>query len=183
VHARLIVLLDRKEGETSSDARERANSRLMSESFTGEGGLFASPPSDWFVIGGRWSGQLTELKLDQDQWKAFRVEYEDRRLGWISKKNPEEKQKARAQKLFRQFFPEFKGELPVNRDPYETLGFEDDAQVLDEVLYEFLEGLEDYAQDGSLYEGGCFVDLDDPRAGLDLAIIGKKWCVVIDFHS
>ncbi len=187
MHARLIVLLDKQDGETSLDARERANERLLREGFAGQGGgLFASSPSDWFVIGGRWSGQLTELRLDQDKWKAFRAEYEDQRLGWISRKNPEEKQKARAQKLFRQFFPEFKGEPPVSRDPYEVFGFEDDAQVLDEVLFEFLEGLEDYgdiAQGNDLYSGGCFVDLDDPYAGLDSAIVGKKWCIVIDFHS
>ncbi len=184
MHARLIVLLDKRQGETSRDVRRRADLRLTSEGFTGEGGLFASPPSDWFVIGGRFSGCLTELRLDQDKLRAFRVEYGDQGLDWAGRKSSEEKQRAKAQKLFLQFFPEFKGEPPVWRDDYQTLGYEDDAQVLDEALYKFLGELEGYVRGGDdLYHGNCFVDLDDAYNELSLDSIGKKWVVVVDFHS
>ncbi|GAH61987.1 unnamed protein product, partial [marine sediment metagenome] len=59
MHGRLVVLLDKQEDETSLDARQRADDRLVSQGFVGEGGLFHSPPSDWFVIGGRFSGYLS----------------------------------------------------------------------------------------------------------------------------
>lgn len=184
MHARLIVLLDKRESETSHDARQRADSSLMSQGFTGEGGLFASPPSDWFVIGGRWSGCLTRLRLDPDTRAAFWEEYENQKLDQVSRENPEEKQRARAQEYFRQFFPEFEGEPPVNRDSYQTLGYEDDAQILDKVLYEFLFTLKGYIQVGDdLYDGNCFVDLDDAYTELSPDSIGKKWCIVVDFHS
>lgn len=184
MHARLIVLLDKREGESSRDARRRADARLISEGFSGEGGLFTSHPSDWFVIGGRWSGQLTELRLDQNRWNAFQTECENQKLGWPSRGDPEGEKRAKAHNLFLSFFPEFDGEPPIWRDQYRPLGYEDDAQVLDKTLYEFLLTLKGYVQVGDdLYDGSCFVDLDDAYTELSQDSIGKKWCIVVDFHS
>jgi len=185
VHARLIVLVDREDNDTSLEARQAAESLLELHNFVGGGGLFASPPADWFVIGGRWSGFLQVLRYDpHNKWDAFWKEFYDRKLDWRGEGFPPgNKQTERAEELFRQFFPDFEGEPPIYRDPYRSLGYEDDAQVLDETLFKFLKRIEDYAQGGDLYEGGCFVDLDNPYDGLKPGAIGRKWVILVDFHS
>ena len=185
MHSRLIVLIDRKGNESSLDARKRVEAQLIQEGFAGEGSLFVCHPADWFVIGGRWSGELTRIRLDQEKLEAFREEFEKEKLGWVGKDKPEEEQKRKAIELFRQFFPDFQGEPPVWRDSYAELGYEDDAQVLDETLFRFVKELKSYPDDASLedlLDGRCFVDLDDPYEELTADAIGKKWCVVIDFH-
>jgi hypothetical protein len=185
MHSRLIVLVDRNGNESSLDARKRAEAKLIEEGFAGEGSLFVSHPADWFVIGGRWSGELSRARLDQEKLKAFWEEFEKQELGWVGRDKPEEEQKAKAIELFGQFFPDFQGEPPVWRDSYAYLGFEDDAQVLDEALFSFIKELKSYPDDASLedlLDGNCFVDLDDPFEQLTEDAIGKKWCVVVDFH-
>lgn len=185
MHCRLIVLVQEDGAESSLDARQTVEAQLMNQSFVGEGGLFASPPADWFVIGGRWSGSLTQLRLDRDRLSAFWKEFDSQRLGWVGRNRPEEQQKTKALELFAQFFPDFEGEPPVWRDAYERLGYEDDAQILDETLFRFLKELKGYPQEAGLddlYRGRCYVDLDQPHEELTSDAIGKKWCVVVDFH-
>jgi len=185
MHSRLIALVNRNSNESSLDARRKVEARLIQEGFAGEGGLFVSHPADWFVIGGRWSGELTAARLDQEKLKAFWEEFERLELGWVSRDKPEEEQKRKAIELFRQFFPDCQGGPPVWRDNYTHLGYEDDAQVLDRPLFDFVKELKSYPHNGSredLYDGRCFVDLDEPYEELTAGAIGKKWCVVVDFH-
>jgi len=185
MHSRLIALVNRNSNESSLDARRKVEARLIQEGFAPEGGLFVSPPVDWFVIGGRWSGELTRARLHQEKLKAFWEEFERLELGWVSRDKPEEEQRAKAMELFRRFFPDFEGEPPVWRDSYAHSGFEDDAQVLDEALFDFIRELKSYPDKASLrdlYDGRCFVDLDEPYEELTVDAIGKKWCVVVDFH-
>lgn len=47
------------EKTTLEDARSYVHQWLLDEGFTSEG-RFSNAPSDWFVIGGRWSGYLLE---------------------------------------------------------------------------------------------------------------------------
>jgi hypothetical protein len=185
MHSRLIVLVDRNGNESSLDARKRAEARLIEEGFAGEGSLFVSHPADWFVIGGKWSGELIRVRLDQDKLKAFRGEFEKQELGWVGKDKPEEEQRAKAMELFGRFFPDLEGEPPVWRNSYQHLGYEDDAQVLDEPLFNFVRKLKSYPDKATLddlLDGNCFVDLDGPCEELTEDTIGKKWCVVVDFH-
>jgi len=185
MHSRFIVLVDKNENGNSLAVRQRVESELIDQGFAGEGSLFVCHPADWFVIGGRWSGELTRARLDQEKLKAFWEESEKHELGFIGKDKPEEEQKAKTVELFKQFFPDFQGEPPVWRDSYVFLGFEDDAQVLDEPLFNFIKGLKSYPNNATLedlLDGGCFVDLDDPSEELTEEAVGKKWCVVVDFH-
>jgi len=188
MHARLIVLVDKKDGDTSEYIRYKVNDRLADEGFSDSGGIFNSAPADWYVIGGRFSGWLTELRLDQDKVKAFWKEFGKRRLGWVSKEHPEEEQRAKVELLFLEYFPDFKGMMPVYRDySYESLGFEDDAQILDELLLSrFINlGLDTLFQpypEMEVESGRCYVDLDDPGTPLTIEDIGNKWVVVVDFH-
>lgn len=189
MHARLIVSVDREGYETSEDARRGVGDRLVAEGLVGEGGIFSSPPAEWFAIGGRWSGELTLARLEQGKVKVFWQRFRDQKLGWISGisgSKSEKLQRAKALELFRQSFPDFEGELPVWRGAYRRdLGYEDDAQVLDEALLHFLESLKWYPEEvglDALYEGECWVDLDDPWEELTSKDVGKKWVVVVDFY-
>jgi len=85
---------------------------------------------DWYVIGGRWSGELTEIKLDQDKLKKIREEFEKQGLNWISMEKTNEIQKEKSHKLWREFFGnEWKDEeIPIYRDSYAENGFNDDIQ-------------------------------------------------------
>ena len=185
MHSRLIVLLDRADVEESLAARQATEARLITEGLVGEGGLFATHPADWFVIGGRWSGCLTLARLNPEKLDAFGRAYEGSGLGCRDVKRSAEAQQEEAYALFRRFFPDHLGEPPVWRDAHRTLGYEDDAQVLDETLLGILAKLKPYpswADLEDLYRGACTVDLDDPDAALTLDALDKKWCVVVDFH-
>ncbi len=184
MHCRLIVLVDRDDGESSLEVRKRVASRLLDEGFSGDGGLFISHPADWFVVGGRWSGELTSARLDQEKLKAFEEAFSQQQSGWSGKDRSGLKE--RELELLHEFFPQFQGKAPLlSRDNYAFEGYDDDAQVLDETLLGFVQKLKRYPDEadlGNLYDGGCSVDLDNPFGALTKDDIGKKWCVVVDFH-
>jgi hypothetical protein len=183
MHSRLIVLTDKRDSESSLEVRTRVVSELDEAGFCGEGNLFASYIADWFVIGGRWSGELTALRLNQEKINEYWAEFEKQKLGWTNKENSEEKQRAKAHKLFKEFFPNFEGDIPIYRDTYAELGFDDDAQILDATLLAFLKSLKQFPDcPDDIRDGDCFVDLDEPDSELTEDAIGKKWCVVVDFH-
>ena len=59
MHYRVLVTFEKEAAKTSQEAREYAFWTLMEDtSFIG-GGRFGSAWCDWFVIGGRWSGELS----------------------------------------------------------------------------------------------------------------------------
>ena len=190
MHYRMFALLPKDEVETSQEARENVQSELENDtSFVGEGGRFNSPVADWFVIGGRWSGALTQAILDKEKLKKFFKEFQEKKLGWINRDNPEEKQREKSHKLFRKYFPDFKGEIPLYRDSYNHIGYDDDAVLVDKEIYKtHLKRLEKTYDWGKAKEGEWHVELiclyDDYPAKLTAKnIIGKYWIVVVDYHS
>lgn len=80
MHQLYLVLLQ-DEQSSSKEARTKATEVLQEQGFVSEGGYFAGGKGDWFVIGGRWSGFLTdviktkkELKekdFDRDQYRIL----------------------------------------------------------------------------------------------------------------
>ena len=181
MHARLIALLDRMGSASSLHARKRAATRLRDEGLIEGGGLFCPPLADWFVIGGRWSGCLTWARIEEERLKAFWRGFHE--MGGID--DGSEADRAIGEVLFKEHFPDLTGVSPFGRTSRRELGYEDDAQVLDEALWGFLERLGQYpiaADTGRLLRGGCFVNLDDPYEALAEEDIGRKWCVVVDFH-
>jgi len=177
MHQLLYVLVPTDEASTSEEARNLAMGFLDAEGFCGDSTLFRRPPADWFVIGGRYSGELTRLHLDRDKWRAYQRELND----WRGHGGSEG-----GKALFREIFPDFEGQLPIFRnDTYAPLGQEDDAQIVDEVLFRYLHGLLQYPLDTADILGGpCVVNLDDPYETVHAEnIIGKSWVVVVDFHS
>ena len=89
---------------------------------------------DWYVIGGRWSGTLREDSLDKKKLAKYHKEFEKRKLGWTSAENSEEAQREKAWALWREMFPEWKGDPPVYRDRYKQEGQSDDVLPLSECL-------------------------------------------------
>ena len=189
MHYRLFVTFNKKKAKTSEDARVYVESKLIqggfvyeSEDWDEEGNFIGKPLSkfhgwcDWFVTGGRWSGELAIRRLNQKKIDKFRKAF-DKKYGWYT--NVEIKANMRQQQsknLFREYFPNFKGEHPFWRYNYEPQGFEDDAQIVDEKLYK--ECLKHF--EGQYIVEEHFIDLDKEK--VNLKFIKKKWIVVVDFH-
>ena len=148
MHYLLLVTMDRRHAKTSTTARRSVLERLYAiPSFVaGEDGQTWSI-ADWFVIGGRFTGLLSD----------------GRQTTWL---------------------PKVYAELTAPRDPHRDLGYEDDAQIVDQVLYDRL--LAPYARQNMRYDRSeghlAFLDLDgDPVA--PTTFIARKWLVVVDYHS
>ena len=103
-------------------------------------------------------------------------------MGWYGGNRTKEQDNEELINLFKEMFPNFQGLPPVARDSYKNSGYEDDAQILDEVLFEKLKTLKRFDDRDTLCDGECYVDLDEPYEELPQDAIGRKWCVVVDFH-
>ena len=182
MHARLIVLVDKEHAEDSEGAREYVESKLIANEFAGEGNLFSSPPADWFVIGGRWSGELTWWRLGKEVEDKFYAVAKERDLTRCGGERTEEQCDQQLIALFREIVPDFDGEPPIGRDTYAHRGYEDDAQILDEGFFNRLQVLKSF-RDGDLGDGCHYIDLDAPFEKLTENAIGQKWVVIVDFHS
>jgi len=192
MHYRLLVTFGKDKAKNSQEAREYANSELFNDSsFCGDGGRFSSPIADWFVIGGRWSGELsrqTWAKEVEEKISALEKETGLEVWGCFCRKGSnneklQAKLKVKVEKLYKKATPtKYRNSgLCYDRDTHKETGYADDAMLVDGVLYEALlkkyQGL-DQSEDDELH----FVDLDyDPVSAKDF--IGKKWLVVVDFHN
>ena len=178
MHYRMFAVTGEKSIRNSRMAREYVYNVLSNDhSFCGEGGRFHSPMADWFVIGGRWSGYLTkELELNKDDLKEFYNECEEKKLFWTSRENTEEMQRAKVHEVFRKYFPDFTGEIPVYRDAYKELGSEDDAMIITPEIYDkCLKTYEGQEWDDEF----CYLD----HEFLTEEVIGNCWVVLIDYHN
>ena len=163
MHFRMLVTVSLPEGATSEEARSTVHDALMNDdSFCGSGGRFGAPISDWFVIGGRWSGLLAETTFG-DAYKTAAAGQDGAKLDALWREHGGA------------------GPSPINRDSYDELGYPDDAMPLTPELYASLlsayEG-HDMFGDWSHCE---FVDLDFEALKPDFA--GRKWLVVVDYHN
>jgi hypothetical protein len=139
--------------------------------------------ADWLVIGGRWSGELSRHSWAKDITVWMRkIEKEHDILVWGVFYGDEAKKKLQAE-LLAQFTrmwqdaapPEYK-DIPYQRDTYKPDGYEDDAMILTQEIYDGLlkqyEGREDSEH---------HADLDFEPVSPEM--IGKKWVVVVDYQS
>ena len=179
MHHRLLVTFDKRKALSSQEARQYAMDTLLADrSFCGEGGRFGSPLADWFVIGGRWSGELTKVHLDTQKVEEFQKAFGDEYGWWVGgmEQITEETRRSQAEELFKKYFPEFEGNLPYWRNTYLDLGFDDDAMVVDEMVYDML--LKEH--EGTDGDKENFIDLDFDTVSKEF--IGRKWIVVVDYH-
>jgi hypothetical protein len=66
--------------------------------------------------------------------------------------------------------------IPIQRDTYKEDGYEDDAMLLSQELYGNV--LKEFAGQS---ESEYHADLDDEPVASSM--VGKKWVVVVDYHS
>jgi len=201
MHYRLFVTLNKKGLPTSSLAKMEVMKRLNEQGFCGESSHLARlktgrklrygsyypedetyyGEADWFVIGGRWSGELTKTRLKKKKIAQFRAEFKD----WFTDQKNGEKERAEQEKaLLPKYFSE--KELPMNlrplfwRDTYSYKGHFDDCQLIDKKMFSLIkkykkcDGRDKY---GSLY----FTDLDGDKPSPKF--IGNKYLVIVDYHN
>jgi hypothetical protein len=178
MHFRFLVTFKSDAAKNSTEARRYAALTLDAQGFAGDYGI-----ADWFVIGGRWSGELSrhtwaklisaemdvlEREHDVQVWGAF---YGDEDKQRIQRELAE-----RFQAMWNAAAPCAFRDIPIQRDTYKAYGYEDDAMLLSQELYAAL--LQEYAgQPRSEYHG----DLDGEDVSPE--IVGRKWLVVVDYHT
>ena len=65
MHYRFLVTLNKKYAETAKEARRQTEKYLDENGFVGEG-RWSRGMADWFIIGGRWSGELSRHSWAKD---------------------------------------------------------------------------------------------------------------------
>lgn len=201
MHHRLIILTDvytwkdtkgeaksvrtEKRFKTSLDVRKATKESLVEEGFCDQK-RFSSAPADWFSIGGRWSGCLTEALLNQLLWKSclekLRENADKIGLNMFYSRLTKAK-RTKGEEIFKSFFPKFKGLMPVYRDEYEGNGYEDDAMIVTKGLWNGMirdlveKSSDDYYEDPLIYLEGSIDEVNSKNS------IGLKWAVVVDYHS
>lgn len=177
MHSVLYVCLRRSEARSSSQARKKVCEYLTQEGFDTD--LRFSGHCDYFKVGGRGSGRLSLFRLrytDRKRFDRFWKKYWDGEL-------PADQ----ATQLFRETFPGYRGTLPICRDRTGVYGRPDDAQIMDEPLFQQLKRgfSEEIVHSWELHEPNVIftddpdVDFEWPKTNEEAA---KFWVVVIDYH-
>ena len=182
MHYRFLVTFDRERAASSDEAREHVYDTLMDEGFGGEG-RWGGGLADWFVIGGRWSGELSRHSWAQeitaemaDLERVHHVQVWGAFYGEVQKQRIQRKLAADFQRLWDAHAPDAYKGIPIQRDTYQHHGYADDAMLLTQELYDAL--LKEYeGQEESDYRA----DLE--YAPVSPAMVGKTWLVVVDYHN
>jgi hypothetical protein len=177
MHGTLFLGFDRENAKSSIAARRWACDYLEGEQFTPMGRFGGE--ADNYLVGGRCSGILQLLRLRHEQPKSFAKFW---------KKYPKADD---PRALFRQLFPTYRGTIPIMREKILNYGYVDDAQIMDETLYDCLkEGFDEYFRYSwgldekpcVLYCGENSEDSFEEWPKSREAVVGKTWVVVIDYH-
>lgn len=174
MHFCLYLCIPVSDAKTSLQARRKAAKYLEREGFASEK-RFAGV-CDYYCIGGRWSGRLELLRLRSQDVRKFN------RL-WKQLDAADDEKRAR--KLFKQFYPDYRGNCPVCRNDNDFFGAADDAQIIDETLLSQLEkgfGEEVRYTWEPHRPNVLFTDLGEGEWD-DIDILGKYWVVVVDYHD
>jgi hypothetical protein len=182
MHYRFLVTCNSGAAKNSTQARAYVTTTLHDEGFCADG-RFSSAYADWFVIGGRWSGELSRhswaalltAQMDaleqQHGVKVWGAHYGDETLQHLQRDLAE-----RFQAMWNAAAPRAYRGIPIQRDTYKDDGYEDDAMLLSQELYDSL--LHEYAgQSKSEYHA----DVDGEDVSPEM--VGRKWLVVVDYHA
>ena len=182
MHYRYLVTCKSAAAKNSTEARRYVETTLMQDGCSIPDIWWGSGMADWFVIGGRWSGELSRrswAKRITEEMDALEKSHGVQ--VWGAYYGDEEKQRIQRElaRRFQQIWDAaapctFRG-IPIQRDTYKDYGYEDDAMLLSQELYDAL--LYEYrGQRASEYH----TDLDGDD--VSPAMVGRKWLVVVDYH-
>jgi hypothetical protein len=182
MHYRFLVTFDSKHATTSYDARRFVLDTLQDEGFCNRG-RWDGGMADWFLIGGRWSGELSRHSWGEKLYTEIaEIEQEHDIQLWGAHYNDSLMQvlqqhlTRRVQMRWDNAAPEAYKGIPIQRDTDKDFGYEDDAMLLTQELYDAL--LKEY--EGKV-ESEHHADLDYEE--VTPAMVGKKWLVVVDYHN
>uniref|UniRef100_A0A6M3LVC4 Uncharacterized protein n=1 Tax=viral metagenome TaxID=1070528 RepID=A0A6M3LVC4_9ZZZZ len=171
MHHRAFITFKKENAENSEEARNYVLDFLTDEGFC-IGGFFCCPIADWFVIGGRWSGELQNISIHK---KIMEMLNKPEGEYLYSSDLEDEGNQIKIQKLWEK--EGGKGINAYKRDQYENLGYDDDAMIVTEKIYnDFLK-----ENEGTETNGESFWDLDYEEVNKDF--INNKWIVVVDYHN
>jgi len=174
----------------SLEIKRLVQQRLDDNNFASDSsGFWGNCKADWYVIGGRWSGQLSASKLDNWYKKAGELinsNKADKNCSFFSSGDIE-KNAVELQKLWESLGG--KGTNNWNRDSgYDTISkYGDDAMLLDEKLYQALvKDTDCEVEVAVLADDNEYVD-DEMPLTLFLKdkekVVGNYYIVVVDYHN
>lgn len=196
MHTLYFVKL-RKEIETAEEAIREATAELDNNNFTSDNfGYFGSSKADWYVVGGRWSGELSRLSVskekleeannalkeylnaDKDLEKKFKQQPDW--LDWLyinSHQLPDER-KAQIIEDMDNIYKKIVG-FPYFRDTYHQNGYFDDAMRL---TPELIKKLKEKYPDTEIFEPDACEEITCKHLLLGEGNDEGSWLVVIDYH-
>jgi len=187
MHNLYLVAVHKKNADSPEEAKSFAVNELDINGFSGEGGFYTSCKADWYVVGGRWGGELTQIKhkqLFEELGEKYPHGLEMRNRFWSDEKlQAELKDETTETYKINKEWQDATG-TPYYRDTY--WGEDDDCQLLTKELADGLCG-SDYpsvevaviGEDGYIEEE-VFLStfLEETKNA-----IGNYYIVVIDYHN
>jgi hypothetical protein len=165
--------------ESARGAIDKAQSILEENNFAGNDGYWGGGKCDWFVIGGRRSGEFSGL--------SFQGDFHDEVLRLLRSKEPNgEERSFVADADCKKYADEIqklwlnrggKNINPYARDNYDFEGCEDDAVILTAELVETLK--KKYPDSTEYYDSDAFEEKS--ISSLSKEDVGA-WLVVVDYH-
>jgi hypothetical protein len=178
-----------KEAKDARDAIAKAITVLDENQFAGDGGFFCSPKADWYVVGGRWSGFLTDItangKRALDEIAAMskadfpQLAYGIR--GVVYGSAEDRTAHAEASRRADAIYATATG-LPYIRDRYHEHGYPDDAQRVTPELLSALRASPEKDAEVCLVGDNGAPESEWLMADLDDKDLLGYWLVVVDYH-
>lgn len=178
---------------TAKKAKIIATNVLDSNGFAGENGFYNTSKADWYVIGGRWSGHLQAIQMDDLNAKGFAImnaNKKDKGCDFITSADIENNNEA-LQSLWESLGG--KGQHYWDRDNYDHEGAEDDSMLLDKKLFDALKiRSKEKKNDFFNHETEIAIIHEDEYIDNETTItdflkqeniIGNYYIVVIDYHN
>lgn len=174
MHYKLLVTTSKDNARTSEQAQSYVEDYLQDNGFVSDG-RFSSGYSDWFVIGGRWTGELLPVAIREQHIKDVKELLGVKEGDWLTNKQIEENADS-IQLLWEEAGNDGHSILLLNT--YNSI--EQDAMIVDERIY---------AEQLAEFEG-CIGESEDDMHWIDIEwdecnrenMIGK-WVVVVDYHN
>ncbi|HEY3861050.1 MAG TPA: hypothetical protein VGO59_04110 [Verrucomicrobiae bacterium] len=172
--------MEKDEATSSREAIDRAQSILDEENFTASEGYWGGGKCDWYVMGGRWSGELSGLSIKGDfhdeVLKLVRSKDGSREdFGWVSVSD-RKKYADEIQKLWLALGG--KNANPYARNSHKLDGSDDDAVILSAELIGALK--KKWPDDTEYYDSEAFEEKN--LTALSTEDIGH-WLVAVDCHN